>query len=130
MKSIQSKICIYFLKHTLKHILKIFQEYFKSVDSTILAASLFRNNWYNFLFLLCFTSITFARTFLAILFSHCGFHVLKYFQIIWRHNFLALNVGLSKTRNVRNYSAHLIWYLWFFLNSFYAIFCCIYCTFI
>jgi hypothetical protein len=27
MKSIQSEICMYFLKHTLKHILKIFQKY-------------------------------------------------------------------------------------------------------
>ena len=31
LKSIQSKIFMYFLKHTLKHILKIFQEYFKNI---------------------------------------------------------------------------------------------------
>ena len=32
LKSIQSKIFMYFLKHTLKHILKIFQKYFKNTS--------------------------------------------------------------------------------------------------
>ena len=33
LKSIQRKIVMYFLKHTLKHILKIFQEYFKNIHA-------------------------------------------------------------------------------------------------
>jgi len=64
---------------------------------------------------LCFTSIIFVSPDIFVLFSHFGFHALKYFKI----NCMASHFFGIERRFVQNtYRAHLIWYLWFFFYSF------------